>query len=172
MKRAELEQLYRTHGSLVLRRARKILRNEDLARDAMQDVFVRVINSGDGFRQEASVVTWLYRITTNLCLNRIRDAQRHRAKLEARGKDLSSNEPGARTDELRLDVSRVLQQLPDELSEVAIYYYLDDMDQQEIAELLGVARRTVGYRLQRFADKARELLGYTLAEPSVERGSP
>ena len=45
MKGAELEQLYRTHGSFVLRRARKILRNEDLAMDAMQDVFVRVIKS-------------------------------------------------------------------------------------------------------------------------------
>jgi RNA polymerase sigma-70 factor (ECF subfamily) len=166
MERAELEQLYRTHGSLVLRRARNILRNEDLARDAMQDVFVRVINSSDSFRQEASVVTWLYRITTNLCLNRVRDARRRQEKLDSQGK--ASSSAGSRDDETRLEVSRILSRVPAELSEVAIYYYLDQMDQKEIAELLGVARRTVGYRLQRFAQSAREQLGHELSEPAAE----
>ncbi|MBW2734791.1 MAG: RNA polymerase sigma factor [Deltaproteobacteria bacterium] len=167
MRRAELDQIYRTHGSLVLRRARKILRDEDLARDAMQDVFVRVIKSGDDFRGEASMVTWLYRITTNLCLNKIRDAQRRRAKLDEQGPKVP--EVKAPVADLRLDISRVLKGLPTELSEVAIYYYFDEMDQQEIAELLGLARRSVGYRLQRFVEEARVLLGYDLPEVSVQR---
>jgi RNA polymerase sigma factor (sigma-70 family) len=155
MKQAEVEELFRRYGSLVMRRARAIVKDDEEARDVMQDVFVRVVKNIDQFRREASPSSWLYRITTNLCLNRIRDRKRQREKLEAQGTHKQLPEVESPSD--RIDVTRTLHQLPSELAEVAIYYHVDGMSQQEISELLGIARRTVSYRLSSFEKKAREL---------------
>jgi len=67
-----VETLYRTYGPMVLRRCRRLLRDEDRALDAMQDVFVRVLKNQD--RLKATYPSsLLYRIATNVCLNHIRD---------------------------------------------------------------------------------------------------
>lgn len=58
-------ELYQRYGVLVLRRARALLNDEQAARDATHDVFVKVLSALDDFRQESSPVTWLYRATTN-----------------------------------------------------------------------------------------------------------
>jgi RNA polymerase sigma-70 factor (ECF subfamily) len=75
-----IEELYARYGAMVRRRARAILGEEQSALDAMQEVFVRALSERESYRGDASPVTWLYRITTNLCLNRVRDRarQRHR----------------------------------------------------------------------------------------------
>ena len=159
--RHEIEELYRAFGPLVRRRARSILGDDLEAQDALQEVFVRVIHSMGEFRRQSQPSTWLYRITTNLCLNRIRDSRRRRARLsqvaEARaGTPAASPAPSA---ESRVALQGILHQLPDELAQIGIYYYVDEMDQAEIAALLGVSRRTIGYRLERFLAEAQKLLG-------------
>mgnify|MGYP001796784050 CR=1 FL=1 len=67
-----IEALYRQYGPLVLGRAVRLLGNQQAADDALQEVFVRVVRGYDAFRKDASPVTWLYRITTNYCLNVLR----------------------------------------------------------------------------------------------------
>jgi RNA polymerase sigma-70 factor (ECF subfamily) len=151
----DVDQLYRRHGAMVLRRARAILGDEQAARDAMQEVFVRVLRSGAAFRGEASPTTWLYRMTTNVCLNVIRDGGRRRDILAERW---SADPPVDISPEGRITVARVLAELPDELREIAVYYFLDSMNQDEIAQLLGISRRTVGNRLDEFKERARSAM--------------
>jgi RNA polymerase sigma-70 factor, ECF subfamily len=159
--RDEVKALFSRYGPLVLRRARRILGTEAEAEDATQDVFIKVLASIETFRGESQPSTWLYRITTNLCLNRLRDHRRHRDRLaqENAGRLESTSESGP--PEHRITISTLLAELPPELSETAVYYYVDEMDQEEIAKLSGIARRTVGYRLERFRALALERLGDT-----------
>lgn len=170
LNRKEVEALFRTYGPLVRRRARSILGNEAEADDATQEVFLKVLASLDAFRGESQPSTWLYRITTNLCLNRIRDNKRHKGRLEeltvSRQASLDSERPAAPGPEGRLALAALLQRLPAELAEVAVYYHVDGMEQEEISRLIGVARRTVGYRLERFREEARKHLGLDLPEES------
>ena len=63
---------------MVFRRARALLGNDADAQEAAQEVFIRWLQGIDGFQERALLSTWLYRITTNYCLNRIRDARRRR----------------------------------------------------------------------------------------------
>ena len=71
----DVDGLARSYGPMVLRRCRRLLRDEDEAMDACQDVFVRLLERRDRLdaRYPSSL---LYRIATNLCLNRIRDRRR------------------------------------------------------------------------------------------------
>jgi RNA polymerase sigma-70 factor (ECF subfamily) len=155
MDQASMEALYRTYGSMVLRRARTLLGDEHAAQDMVQEVFMKAIRAFPGFRGESSLTTWLYQVTTNHCLNTIRDGARRRRALERR---MPTREPVAESAEDRVGVDELLQQLPRELAEVAIYYYVDQMNQDEIATLLGISERTVRNRLRDFKDAARHRL--------------
>jgi RNA polymerase sigma-70 factor (ECF subfamily) len=171
--RGELEALYRTYGALVKRRARGILGDDHEAQDAMQEVFVRVIGAMGEFRRQSQPSTWLYRITTNLCLNRLRDGRRRRDHLSRMGQEaVASPRSQALSPELKATLQRVLTSVPTDLAEVAVYYYVDEMDQAEIAKLVGVARRTVGYRLDRFRAEATKLLESSPAAAEVGSGVP
>lgn len=74
--RAAFEQLVRRHQRGMWHLARRYLRSEADASDATQQAFVRAYRALDGFRGEASVRSWLYRITINVALNLVRGRQR------------------------------------------------------------------------------------------------
>jgi RNA polymerase sigma-70 factor (ECF subfamily) len=77
----DVEALYRRYGPMVLRRCRQLLRNEDLAADAMQDTFVKVLRHR-GSLHDRYPSSLLYRIATNVCLNLLR-TQRRRPTVSA-----------------------------------------------------------------------------------------
>ncbi len=68
----DIERLYRAYGPMVLRRCRRLLKDEDQALDAMRDVFARLLQQGDRLTDQFPS-SLLYRMPTNLCLNRLRD---------------------------------------------------------------------------------------------------
>lgn len=148
-----IEELYRHHAGMVLRRARQLV-GDDAAEDIVHEVFIRAARSWVGFRGQSSITTWLYRITTNQCLNHIRDEATRRLRTTSAPAPTVS----APATEDRLGVAQMLRKLPVELREVAVYYYVDQMDQREIAELIGVSERTVRNRLQEFLSVARDQL--------------
>jgi RNA polymerase sigma-70 factor (ECF subfamily) len=142
--KGSIEQLYARYGRSVLRRARAILRDDEAAKDALQEVFLRAFRSGGAL--EPNPLGWLYRSTTNLCLNRLRDSRR-------RGEILSTwlpeGDDGSNVEQ-RVVASRILQRVPAELQEIAVYYYLDGLSHEEIASITGMSRRTIGNRLSEF----------------------
>jgi len=152
------EDLYRVYGPLVLRRARAMLADEHAARDATHDVFVKVLGALADFRNEASPVTWLYRATTNHCLNVLRARLRRPEELTHAQDEHGAAEADVSVDE-RLTLAAVLERVPEHLREIAVYYYLDQMSHEEIARVMGVSRRTVGNRLVEFHAAARLAAG-------------
>ena len=67
--------LYRSHGHIVLRRARTLLGSEADAREALQEIFAALIRNPDAVRSAGSIVGWLYQATTHHCLNQLRKAR-------------------------------------------------------------------------------------------------
>jgi len=160
MDSSAVDQLYRAYGPAVLRRARAILHDEEQARDVMQEAFIQAIEAGDGFRGDASPMTWMYRITTNLCLNRIRDhARRSRLLSENAKQDEVATEA---LPEDRLTLAAILRGVPEHLWEIAVHHYVDRMSHEEIAGIIGTSRRTVGNRLEEFKRLARAAAGDTV----------
>jgi RNA polymerase sigma-70 factor (ECF subfamily) len=75
MTAATLERLYRDHGHAVMRRARRLLRNEADALDVVQDVFLELFRDPERFEARSSIATYLYAAATHACLNRLRDGK-------------------------------------------------------------------------------------------------
>jgi RNA polymerase sigma-70 factor (ECF subfamily) len=132
---------------MVLRRCRRLLRDEDEALDAMQDVFVQLLRHRERLA-ERYPSSLLYRIATNLCLNRIRSRRR------------APNLPGDETLEriaqrADLDAPLLLDRLfgrhPESTRVMAVMHYLDGMTLDEVARdchlsVSGVRKRLRGLR--------------------------
>jgi RNA polymerase sigma-70 factor (ECF subfamily) len=142
------QEIYRRYGAVAYRRARQILGDDQAAKDACQEVFLRLFRALPEF-ERASPVTWIYTVTTNYCLNLIRDEQRHRMLLEARA---AARPPATAAPSL----ATLLRGFPEELQAIAVYYFIDEMSQAEIADLLGISQRTVSSRLGAFRDLAKK----------------
>jgi len=153
-----VDGLYRLHGAMVFRRARVLLGSDDLAWDVVQEVFSRALRSRSEFRHGAAPTTWLYRITTNTAFNKLRDEGRQRGKVAALAAAGPEPAAGGETPELRLLLAEVLARIPVPLCEIAVYYHVDRMSQDEIATVLGTSRKTVGNRLNQFHALAQALL--------------
>jgi RNA polymerase sigma-70 factor (ECF subfamily) len=83
VEKIDVEALYSRFGGMVMRRCQKLLANEDLAADAMQETFVRVLRRR-GSLDARSPSSLLYRIATNVCLNMMR-SNRRRPTLSGEG---------------------------------------------------------------------------------------
>jgi RNA polymerase sigma factor (sigma-70 family) len=146
---AEMETLFRRYGRHVQRRAVAILGDGDAARDVVQEVFARALHTRTELPGIAASVTWLYRVTTNLCLSGMRERSRRRRILDRWG-PRPGRPVAAQAVDSAITVRALLRDVPDDLLEIAVYYFVDEMSQSEIAALTGIPRRTVAHRLKQF----------------------
>lgn len=150
----DIDDTYRQHGASVLRRARALLGNEQEAQDALQEVFLSLVQRPEQFQGGSSITTFLYAMTTNLCLNRLRN-QRNRVRLAEQHLPAPEEAGAPRSEDLSA-VRQLLSRLPEAEARLVVYYYLDELTQDEIADLLGVQRRQVGRLLERLQARIRE----------------
>jgi len=150
--------LYRQFGALVLRRARRLVGDAD-AEEIAHEVFLRALEHGDAFRGESSPSSWLYRVTTHLGLNRLRDARRRADLLERNGATVwDANDSGQRP-EARAFLGQLWQTLDEELAMIGLLHYVDGMTTAEIGRVLGVSDRTIANRLRVLTEAARTAAG-------------
>jgi len=131
-----------------------MLGDEEAARDATQEVFIRVMQRGGSIPDQPTPTAWLHCVTTNLCLNVLRDRNRRKALLASK---LASENVVLPTGDSRATVQQILTRVPEELQDVAVYFFVDELTYDEIAHLIGTSRRTVSNRLTAFRDMVRDL---------------
>jgi RNA polymerase sigma-70 factor (ECF subfamily) len=151
--RPSLEELYVSHGPAVLRRARQLLGDDAEAQEVLHDVFTSLLQDPDQFSGASSPMTFLYRMTTNAALGRLRQRRTRERLLAAdqRGRQ----EPTQPSPEAMVELRAWLLSLPDELATLAIYYHMDEMTQEELAAVLGCSRQWVGKLLKQLAERER-----------------
>jgi len=160
MTEAEVATLYADYGYFLFRRCYAFLGDSATAHDAVQEVFVRALSHAQAFRGDASPRTWLCRIADHLCVDLLRRRSRSpvRPQLDDGEPDLASHARSDDGDTLVL-ARRLLEQLGPESQRLAVLYYVDELTQEQLADELGISRRTVGKRLQALLLQARALLG-------------
>ncbi len=149
------QSAYRAYGPALVRKAERILKSREDAIDLVHALFADLIP-----RWSDDVdLPYLYRAITNRCLNAIRDRNTRARLLE---KSQTAAAPVGRV-KLEDEVVglRLLSSLADRLDEshleVLVARYFDDMTQEEIAEHLGLSRKTIGKRLDRIRDEVLAL---------------
>jgi len=153
----DIEALSLRYGPMVLRRCRNLLRNEDDAMDACQDVFVRLLENRERLeiRFPSSL---LYRIATNVCLNRIRDRKRRpTSDDETVLMTIASAEaPGARAEAAAM-LDRLFGRHPVSSRTIALLHYMDGLTLEQVAEVVGLSVSGVRKRLRSLRHMLREM---------------
>ena len=146
---------YRRYAPALLRKAQRLLQNRDDAQDVVQALFLELLQETD----TPTDLPYLYRALTNRCLNMLRDRTTHSRLLDRH--DALLRGPVRTTCEDRaidLDLlGKLVGVLDREGAEILVYRYVDDLSQEEIAELVGLSRKTVGQRLARIRESVVEL---------------
>lgn len=155
--RAQIAHIYKVHGPMIMRRILRFYRGDE-AQEVLHEIFIKLMDreSIDDFRQESSLITWLYSITTNHCLNRLRNNERRQELLSQCGEGFLQHAAFADA-QVSLLCKQLWRHLDQDLLDLLVYYHIDGMTHQEIAHLMGVSRKTVGNRLDRLAEHARQL---------------
>lgn len=128
------DQLYRAHAPSVFRRARALLADEADAERVVSDVFGLLYDRPERYRGRTALCRQLYALTTRACFNRLRSRKLQR-KTQAAAKGGNADRSAA----LRV----LLDRLQEPLDQLAVYYYLDELTQEEVTELLGCSRRRI-----------------------------
>jgi len=157
MTRDELIETYRGYGAVVFRRCRQILGNEQDSRDASQEIFERSLRRCDELRPGPELLAWLYRVSTNLCLDRLRT--QHDRLHTPLHEDLPGLE--SRSEESRMlardSLRRLFAAVEKRTREVAVYLYIDGMTQEEVAKVSGMTDRSVRNHVARVREAALRL---------------
>ena len=157
------EEFYRIYSSNVYTLSCKILRDPELANDAVQEVFIKAFRGMKNFQFQSKISTWLYRITVNQCRDILRKQIRHRTlsldrimeneEKESRIGQTYDRQPIPREEqinkELRQNVEDAINRLPEEFREVIYLKEIKDMSYEEISKVLGCRLGTVKSRIFR-----------------------
>ena len=171
--RSQVTRLYRELGPVVYRRCLRLLGDRAAAEDATQEVFVKLLRDMDRLKDRETVLPWVYRVAMNHCLNLRRDARRRGQDGMAEDLDVlpdaHAEGPDAYPD--RQLAQAVLSRFDGETQAVAVGVLVDGMEHEEIAGALGISRRTVSRKLNRFMENARKFLARTgSAEAAPDEG--
>lgn len=151
-----VDELYRLHGPVIYRRCLRLLRNADAARDATQEVFLRLVRAVPEVLEREDLAPWLYRVATNHCFNVRRDARHHGETALEDGPEPSSDR---REDQLdAILVRRLLARFDAVTQLIAVAVLVDEREHEEVASSLGLSRRTMARKLDRFLELARRHL--------------
>jgi RNA polymerase sigma-70 factor (ECF subfamily) len=147
-----LENLYRRYGPLVLRRCRQLLRDSAEAEDALQEVFMQILRR-PGLIQAEFPSSLLYKIATNTCLNRLRDASRHNAgRAENRENEVLLNIASDEDVEARSAAGRLLDRIfnrhPESTRVMAVLHFVDGLTLEEVAKETSLSVSGVRKRLR------------------------
>jgi RNA polymerase sigma-70 factor, ECF subfamily len=177
-RRRALGDLYDRHHERVFRTAYKVLGSTTDAADLTQEVFLHMARRIRGFRGDASLTSWVYRVTVNLAI----DARRTRARRPARSltpaPGETTTEPEARTrpgtsgppsdpvdsslqHERDEKVRRALDRLSPKLRAVVVLRYFENLSYEELADVLDTSIGTVKSRLNRAHAALERLLAPT-----------
>lgn len=154
--RSRAAELYDRYGPAVYRRCLRLLRDRETARDATQEVFMRLVKDKVRLEDREHILPWIYRVATNHCLNVIRSNRRHGEAVPS--DELSLAAPETSDYPTRSLARNVLARFDEGTQAVAIGVLVDGMEHEELARTLGISRKTVERRLGRFLTAATKLL--------------
>ena len=176
LRRKALGELFERHHVRVFNTAYRVVGNASDAQDVAQDVFLHVSDRIKSFRGDASLTSWVYRVTVNMAIDaRRRTARRpslRSSTAEGEGQAIESGtsrprvaEPAgdpvaaAEKTEAERRVHAALDRLSPKLRAVVVLRYFENLSYEDLAEVLETGVGTVKSRLNRAHAALEGLLG-------------
>ena len=166
----ELADVYQRYHDMVYRIALVQAKQQSLAEDIQQEVFLALVRYSDRIRDEEHLKAWLIRVTQNACRKHFRSLwvkltvfyDDRLAKESTGGGEPPPDEPAVSMEdpaETEAEVVReAVEQLPESYRIVVHLFYYEEMSVREIALSLGITETSVKTKLSRARDQLREIV--------------
>lgn len=155
-----LEHLYDEEAEGLYRYALALAGREDVAKDILQDVFIKVANGGVALDGVRDVRAYLFRVARNLFLDRRRREQSGREREDRWGREFGLEAKGPNPDQRELVawLEEGLAELPEEQRSAVVLHLWDGLSFAEVGEVCGVSGNTAASRYRYGIDKMRRRL--------------
>jgi RNA polymerase sigma-70 factor (ECF subfamily) len=157
-------QLVNRYKDLVYTLAYRMLKHREEAEEVAQDAFVKVYRSLNKFKGDSKFSTWIYKVTYNTCLDRLKKNKKHfndvpideytEHKLETIDNALEGMIKMERSDLIK----RCINKLPSESSYLLTLYYFEELSLDEMSKIIGITSNTIKVKLYRARKKLAEIL--------------
>jgi RNA polymerase sigma-70 factor, ECF subfamily len=156
------ESLYRQHAPRLYNLAYRMTGPSE-AEDLLQDVFLQAYRKLDSYKGEASLGTWLYRLTTNICLDHLRSKQGKMGHVtdsldEEDSAPVASPFRPAEANNARLDLEQAIAMLPPSYRAAFVLHDVEGYQHDEIAKIVGIAEGSSKSLLHKARLRLRTLL--------------
>jgi len=164
-RRAAVDLLVQKYRDKLYYHALSIVKDPQEAYDAVQEVFIKAIREQRFFDEGFQMKAWLFRVTTNLCFNTVRDKKRRSGILETIPQKMPRNTEGLTSldrvfdREIRTEMLSALDELTPKHREILLLRYYQDLSYAEIASQLEIKLGTVMSRLSRARTRLMKVLG-------------
>lgn len=145
------EEIYTTYWQRIFRLCMGYVNDEGLAKDLTQETFIVVLRKLPEFRHEAKISTWIFRIASNICLRQLERRKRY-PKGELPKNISEKNEPNIET-QIKF-LYKFISKLA-ETDRIIISLELEDIKQEDIANIVGLSNSNVRVRIHRIKEKLK-----------------
>ena len=149
-----LSELYEKYSKDIFRYSFSILKNEDDAKDAVQEIFVKYAQNENAFKHNCSYKTWLLILTRNYCYNKIRSKNYNNKSIE----NHNFNKQYETDYDTNITIKDALQQLKPEHNELIYLLEYEGYSYKEIAELTKQSLENVKIKIFRARQQLRKIL--------------
>jgi len=150
------KRLYERHLNHVYGLVFRLCGDRSMADDLTQDVFIQLWDKLSSFRFESKFSTWLYSVTSHICLSELRRQKRWFQRYKNSAKETEEPVDNGEADLSKLD--KLLLKLPDQARQVFVLHALEGYSHQQIATSLGVAVGTSKAQFHRARKNIEEWL--------------
>ena len=167
-------RIFEEYADRVYNHALRMVGNPQDAEEAAQDVFINIYNGLAAFRGESRLSTWIYRITANVCLSRIRQKQLPTDSLDAEPARIrnigaaSDVEQSMEDRELCDRLLKLVGRLPERYRQIVTPHYFQELSYEELAQVTDLPVGTIGSHLYR----AKAMLRDHFLKEGVSYGLP
>ncbi len=158
---AAMDRVIRRYRDRLFHHAAYVLKDYQEAFDVTQEVFIRAMREPRFFEDDFKIKPWLFRVTSNLCFNNVRDRRRRGAILEAfppPTESAADQVDRVFAEEQQAVILLAMERLTPDHREILALRYYSDLTYEEIAESLGIRLGTVMSRLSRAKGRLLEAL--------------
>ena len=154
MDSGELEGIIDEHGAHLLKMAYFYLRDREMAKDIVQEVFFSFYHSSK-YEEQGKLRAYLTRLTVNRCKDYLRSWSFRNLSFNKEWiEKIQSQQDPLILNEEKTDIAIAIMKLPIKYREIILFYYYEESKMREISALLGLSENTVKARMV----KARKLL--------------
>jgi len=158
-----LERIMIEYGNELVRLAFYYVKDAEVAKDLVQNTFIKCYKNLESFRFDAQIKTWLYRITINECKDYLKSWHYKMVQIKSFIADTTKSiMPSVEKTVIEKfsneEIKETIFALPKVYREVVYLYYYDSLTSEEIASVLGISVNTVKTRLRRAKQRLESLI--------------